>query len=326
MFTYWPDKDLTMKFLDLTNPLAPIEKELSLKEIQQVVLDKTGRKLEFENPILAASYSKLFKLVYLSAPIGFIIVANERIEKDTLLCPYGGENIPLSSTENNQEIEYLATLFIDSNMSQAFLQQAQKHGDLGSLFCHLPDEEFLNSNGFKPSDYSKIHQKNVRTVLLEDTNRIYLVATKAIEPGVPLGLNYGPMYWLDMQQSPAFFSANSYKLIDMKQLECSVLAGFYNRTTGKSGLFNFQKHTNDIFGISMLAILALFQGEKDEVYFATTDYLIILNRQEVNAKLHINKKNHNAMIFFPYMQAQGCCVPPGSHIELGQNTIVPVRA
>jgi len=310
-----------MKFLDLTQSSSQ-ELDLPLEEIQRIILSSTGRALEFEDERLTAKYAELFKLIRLPDPIGFALVANTFIPKGTELCPYGGDTVSKASLSENLEIEYL---YAPSNADYA--QQAKTRGDLGALFCHLPDEDFLTRVGMHPDDFKNVQKENM-SVFINKDKRLYFCAKEDILPGTLMGFSYGLTYWMEMKISPALFCINNYRLLDITQLRVSGVGGFYNEKTGTARLFDMQNHANNLIsGLALLELINLCRGSAQNVEHRTLRAHIFLNVAEFQARLTeqfdpVSKRLKNMIVFFPTKQAATCAPPPGSQIENGK-TITP---
>lgn len=312
-----------MKFLDLTQSPSQ-EQDLPLEEIQNIIFSATGRTLEFEDQKLAAKYAELFKLIRLPDPIGFAVVANTFIPKGTVLCPYGGDSISRASLSENLEIEYLHTLW-----NADYAQQAKTRGDLGALFCHLPDEDFLIQVGIHQDDFKNVQKENMSVFINKNTNRLYFRAQEDISPGTLLGFSYGLTYWIEMKISPSLFSINNYSLLDITQLQVSGVGGFYDGKTGTARLFDVQNHANNLIsGLALLELINLCHRSAQDVAHRTLRAHIFLNVAEFQARLTeqfdpVSKKLKNLIVFFPTKQAATCAPLPGSRIENGKTIITP---
>ena len=296
-----------MKLLDLRGP-NPREMELPLQAICQIVEKYTNRKLIFEESSLKQKYDRLFKLALFPEPIGFVVVANEFIKKNTELCPYGGETI-LSSIAQN-DVTYL--LQVDKNSAQ----NARNYGDIGSLFCHLPDKAFLDQFEFKDNCRAVIQQANVAAI--SRGGRIYFVATQDIQPNTPIGYSYGSMYWLEVKHSPILFAANSLTEVNLATQNFRPLIGLYDLATGSTRLFNTQSRERDCHcGLPITQFLELFKTQSESVAYQNSNIDIILEIQEcvkVLGEHHNGAKPTRLFIFSPAHQRLNCAPNPSSFI------------
>lgn len=315
-----------MKYVDFTHTPA-IEQDLSLHEIQAIIQSDTKRTLIFEDPELAKQYDCLFKLVRLPNPIGFAIVANQRIPKNTVLCPYGGETQSKLPLENNDDIEYLLSC-TNQYTKEKISQQARVHGDLGSLFAHLPNLEFLEQIGL--SQQAEIQTSNIKVFYdfvnqhSKKTVRLFFISTQDIYPDTIIGFNYGMEYWIESKVSPNLFHRNKNTLIDITRLNFDRVAAFCDQS-GKTRIYNIAdpKH-HIIVGYALKTVLLACkktlkndQTGSSPVIFQSMHHYLALSMQEINRVLkkeELSREKH-IFLFFNTVQVVGCPPPPNSHID-----------
>ena len=197
-------------------------KKLSLLELIFLLREETGREL-----VITSNWKECcqyFALVRMPAPLGFLIVANCDIEKDTILpSSYGGEKLPLAKEKLIRNSEFLARMEYVNGQDGEFFQ-AEKSGDLGTLFAHLPDRAFLDTHRFCSEDIASFQLENCKLKMI-DSDHFVFVATNDIQKGAIIGQSYGLNYWLTVAKSPCLFYQNTLDIVDLSQYSFSVVCG-----------------------------------------------------------------------------------------------------
>ncbi len=317
-----------MKLLDLRKSGSQrAELDVPLDFIKRVVQQNTNRELRFEDPLLAGRYNEHFKLVLFPDPLGIVVVADKFIPKNTLLCPYGGQTISSKAVTSSDEISYLLS---PQNFNTA--QQAKDYGDFGSLFCHLPSDEFLDKFCIAKQDRIGIQTANVDLEMQKKGNdtRLYFRTTQDIKPNTPIGFDYGLMYWVQVKASPILFAVNSFELIDLTQLKFISMVGFYDHETKRAGLLNSQTRRWDLLEAMNLGIASKLMKEQcsNENPWAMHQTLtsdIALNLSECVPVLNeagFGSRLKKLIIFFPAHQMLNCAYPPGSYYDEKKGFVV----
>lgn len=328
-----------MKFLNLT--VEPHrETDITLKQFQNLIFLGTGRQLVLEDPFLYYQNEDYFKLVRFPDPIGFTIVANKKIPKNTTLCFYGGDNITDETTQQN--IAYLLRCAGIAGIS--LTQQAEKSGDIGALFAHLPDQAFLTELGVDIADQTKIQTENVEVTCIPSNGklRLGLASSTDIEPGSIIGFNYGLHYWVEIGASPVFFQKNSIKPIASTELAFKNPLAVLCTENNNPRLFDVQAHTANsrTSALSLFFFYNRFQtpstSEQTVLYQdKNTTISVALDRTTFNetlAKTRITNQKADSkqaattqpFIFFKTKQVIGCAPPPESVFE-NNKTVLPTH-
>ncbi|OGT25222.1 MAG: hypothetical protein A3I77_05205 [Gammaproteobacteria bacterium RIFCSPLOWO2_02_FULL_42_14] len=321
-----------MTFLNLTVD-PPVERELSLMQVQSIIKAGTGRDLVFED--LQFTRFSLLKLVRFPDPIGFAIVANQDIKSGTVLCPYGGEiTSQPASPAPCTDIDYLLTA-IDKN--ETYQQQARNSGDLGALFAHLPDKEFLEHIGLDTKDYPKIQMANTTNILCPVNSgnyRFYMQSTCEIKKGTVIGFSYGWEYWAEKMISPVFFVNSTTEIFDMAQAQFTGRAIPYDSNKDIQKTMIGRENKLNSYSLFLFAqILSSYPAEAKTIilkhgleleraaFFATTLRAACAN-PDVRTLKDLRLKQ--VMVFFPItQQSKGCEPPEDSYITKEGVTKVP---
>lgn len=317
-----------MKLLDLRKSGSQrAELDVPLDFIKRVVQQNTNRELRFEDPLLAGRYNEHFKLVLFPDPLGIVVVADKFIPKNTLLCPYGGQTINCAEATNSDEISYLLS---PQNFNTA--QQAKDYGDFGSLFCHLPSDDFLDKFCIAKQDCIGIQTANVDLEMQKKGNgsRLYFRTTQDIKPNTPIGYDYGVMYWVHVKESPILFAVNSFELIDLTQLKFISLVGFYDHETKRAGLLNSQTRRRDLLAAYPLSFVGKFMSEQLSATnpwamhrTLSSDFALNLPEcAQVLFEAMSGVKAENLMVFLPAHQMLNCAYPSGSYYDEKKGFVV----
>lgn len=315
-----------MLFLDLTQT-KPQERDLNLNQIKSIYFKATGRKLVFEDTELSLEYNR-FKLVRYASPIGFILVANELIPANTLLCPYGGRQV---SEKNalNENCEYTLNL-------GTIIQDGSSEIDFGGLFVHLTDpQKMIDVFGVSRSDVTRFQGPNTKIIVLG--NRIYHISTEDILPGTILGFDYGIPYWMGRGASPLPFLRNSHSLtnFDNTTLNNSI-AVFSDKETGSKAIFNVLLFKKQFAAIDILYPLKHFlKYQNTPVIILTLELCLLISyadfkevyekatcespKDDTQPSLQSQRKLNQLYLFFPTNQIHTCALPPGFVIDRENN-------
>ncbi len=310
-----------MKFLDHTQPY-PTEAELHLDAIKSIYFEATGRSMVFEDPKLTLLYNR-FRLERHPLPIGFILVANETIPPNTLLFPYGGEQL-VNTTPLNDESEYTLD-------HEGISQNGQNTIDFGCLLVHLTTPQRLEDTlGIDRTTTREFQGPNTKSILIK--NRIYHATTEVILPGTVLGFDYGIHYWMGRHASPLpFLRSSAVPSSFNNALLQNSIAVFYDKETGKKRVFNSEAFRHQLAGIDILYPLRHYLKYPDTpIFILTLQLTLIIAYDDFKAVYErsttpVEETGSSArqlsqlFMFFPTTQRKTCALPPGFDVDRETN-------
>lgn len=208
-----------MKYIDLRQNPA-VEVELSLQDIQRLLLHETGRVLKVEGPMLYKQSEPLLKLVRWPDPVGFGVVAAQDIPKGTDLFYYGGELKDAADCCNSKEINwYLQAI----NHKESKCRDAKQFGDFGSLLTHAPDKLLLRDLDLSANDEKSVQTENTDCRMTTD-NDLLFYASEDITADSVITHNYGEALWRLGGQSFLLFEKGTMKLINLSNVHFHGIA------------------------------------------------------------------------------------------------------
>jgi hypothetical protein len=238
-----------MKFIDLTRD-EPVEQELSLPEIQELLKRETGRSLSIRDMQLYKDNEALFKLVRWPDPVGFGIAAATNIPKGTPLFYYGGR---LKEKNNVADKSNFYEQVIDD---AGRFRDAKDLGDLGSLLVHLPTATRLKELGFSDDSQKVVQTCNTRYGTPVDDDLLFY-ASEDIFPGAVIGHNYGEKFWFILEKSFSLFGKNTMQLLGLSTLAFNG-AAYVIRDPDDGSCFESNKQpgeTSDAYQLALLFIV-----------------------------------------------------------------------
>ena len=331
-----------MRYEDRTvNPFS--EEILSLSQLKRLLKEQTGRDLVTR--FAWDQCCRYFALVRMPAPLGFLIVANCDIKKNTILpCSYGGEKLAPAKEKLMANSEFLQEIQYENGQDSDFFQ-AEKFGDFGALFAHLPDRASLEAHQFRPEDIALFQLENCQ-IAIAHSGEVVFITTNDIQKGAIIGQNYGENYWLTLRArtSPILFYQNTLNPVDLSQYSFSVVCGARNHDgdflVGRDGRFCFPvlggglearctEMLNATSGTIALDGDHHFSGHF--LRFPKSNMLLdaVVTGKDFEEKfgeqVDLTTNKPKGLFFFSTARAvvSGCNPPPGSTVDKEGRTVVP---